>query len=410
MPKDKIAIVVSGLLIYLLSAGISYAAFSYFRPSADSSQNSPSSTGQGDQTTDGKFKLPVNKYAGLPKTEACPLNGALRSKPERENWEKRRPIGVMVENSTAGRPQSGISFADVVYEAVAEGGITRFLLVYLCQDSEYIGPVRSARTYYLDWISEYGNSPLYVHIGGANTAGPANSLGQISRYGWQSYNDIDGIAVGLPVFVLDVDRVAKDSATEHSKYTSTQRVWDFAASKRGLTGVEKDDKTGKELPWDEDFVKWTFKDDASLESRPGKFSAEFNFSSVQAGYLSDYAVLWQYDHDSNSYLRFNGSKEFKDINNNQQILAKNVVIMFQTFSIADDGYDEDGHGSHALYGTIGAGKAKFLIDGKMIDGTWSKRSRTARTVFRDASGNEVKFNRGQTWIEILPIGQQITLQ
>ena len=183
-------------------------------------------------------------------------------------WEKRRPLGVMIENSSAARPQSGLSSADVVYEAVAEGGITRFMAVFLCQDTDPIGPVRSARTYYLDWISEYGASPLYAHVGGANTPGPADALGQIERYGWGAYNDLNQFSVGFPTFWRDYDRLGANTATEHTVYTSTQKAWAFAAAKRQLTNVETDDRTGKTIPWDQNFVKWTFKDDAPVADRP----------------------------------------------------------------------------------------------------------------------------------------------
>src|SRR3990167_11294543 len=79
------------------------------------------------------------------KTEECPLNGQLYGKSSKSKWDKRRPLGIMVENSTEARPQSGLSSADIVYEAVAEGGITRFLAIYYCEDASYVGPVRLTR-------------------------------------------------------------------------------------------------------------------------------------------------------------------------------------------------------------------------------------------------------------------------
>ena len=93
----------------------------------------------------------------LPKTQPCPINGELYSKQQEAWWKKHRPLGVMIENSTDARPQSGISFADVTYEAMAEGGITRTLNMYYCQDAPEVGPVRSARTVFVNLISEYGD-------------------------------------------------------------------------------------------------------------------------------------------------------------------------------------------------------------------------------------------------------------
>lgn len=402
--KKKLPLIVAGLVVYLLSAGAVFAALSYFQPAL------PTASSKKSTSPSGKFQSPVDKYANLPRTEPCPLNGALYPKPQRDAWEKRRPLGVMIENSKPARPQSGVSFADVVYEAVAEGGITRFLTVFYCQDAEVVGPIRSARTYFLDWISEYGSSPLYAHQGGANQPGPADALGQITQFGWRGYNDLDQFGVGFPTYALDIDRLGRDTAIEHSMYTSTDKLWAFASSKRKLTNVEIDDVTGKELAWNKSFVGWSFKDDAPLASRPSSLAATFNFSGINASYLGDYSVSWQYDRDSNSFLRTNGGAPFTDLDTGQQILAKNVIIQFETMTIADDGYDEAGHGSHTLYGTTGTGKAKFLIDGKLVEGTWAKKGRLDRTRFFDAKGVELKLNRGQTWIETLPIGQTVTVQ
>lgn len=404
LDREKLVLFFLGLALYLLSAGLSYATFSFLRPGVTTQQT------QTNQGKTGKFTVPARKYAGLPQTEECPLDGAMYSKPERDLWEKRRPMGIMIENSKAARPQSGLSSADVIYEAVAEGGITRLLAVFYCQDTDIIGPVRSARTYYLDWISEYADWPLYTHVGGANQEGPADALGQISRYGWEAYNDLNQFSIGFPTFWRDYERLGPNTATEHTVYSATNKLWGFAATKRKLTNISLDDRTGKEVAWDTDFTKWLFKEDAVITNRPDKGSAEFSLSSIQSSYANDYTVRWQYDHDSNSYLRFNGGAEHRDLNTNQQLLTKNVVIMFTTLTVADDGYLEEEHGSHLLYGTKGTGRAKFLIDGKVIDGTWSKQTRISRTKFLDSNGAEIKFNRGQIWIEVLPIGQAVSVQ
>ncbi len=392
-----------GLALYLLSAGLSYAAFSFIRPGIPSLPG----VGPAAPVKTGKFTVPKSPYADLPKTETCPLNGAMYSKPEKDIWSVRRPLGVMIENSKAARPQSGLSFADVVYEAVAEGGIPRFMAVYYCQEVDIVGPVRSARTYYLDWISEYGNSPLYAHVGGANTPGPADALGQIERYGWGAYNDLNQFSVGFPTFWRDYDRLGPDTPTEHTVYTATKKLYDFAAKKRGLTNTETDDYTKKVIAWDKTFVPWTFKDDAGVSDRPAAFVAEFNLSNSTASYASDYSIKWQYDNVSNSYLRFNGGAPQQDKNTTQQLLAKNVILLFTTMGVADDGYSEEGHGAHTMYGTKGTGKIKILMDGKVVDGTWAKKTRVDRTRFYDAKGTELKLNRGQVWVEILPIGQVV---
>src|SRR3990170_5766168 len=117
--NKKFMVVVSFLGLYLLSAGVSMAVFSFLgkEPSFDSGLENGLAGSRG-------------KIASLPKTEQCPINGGMYSKVEREIWEGRRPITAMIENHADSRPASGLSKADIVYEAVAEGGITRFLAIF----------------------------------------------------------------------------------------------------------------------------------------------------------------------------------------------------------------------------------------------------------------------------------------
>lgn len=336
----------------------------------------------------------------LPKTESCPLNGAMYSQQQREWWEKHRPLGVMIENHPESRPQSGLSSADVLYEAVAEGGITRFLSVFYCQDAGIIGPVRSARTYFLDFISEYGQYPLYAHVGGAHcneetgtgcaNGAKADALGQIEEYGWGSYNDISEFSVGCPIFCRDESRNGKLVATEHTMYSSTKKLWDFAKEKRDLTNV---DKEGEQ--WDKEFVSYSFKDDAPLSSRPEKQSMHVEFwTSMDITFVD-----WQYDKATNTYKRSVGGAPHMDKNTNKQMATKNVVVLIMQESHANDGYEDN---AHLLYKNKGTGKAVVLQDGQRINGTWRKDSRTARTLLFDQDGKPIKFNKGLLWFQVLP--------
>ena len=117
-PKKKKLIfsLLGGLVLYLLATGISFAAFRYLGGPVVPGLLSPVSLEEARQRVD----------LSAPKTEACPLNGKMYTKGEKEIWEERRPLAIMIENHAEARPQSGLSRADIVYEAVAEGGITRF--------------------------------------------------------------------------------------------------------------------------------------------------------------------------------------------------------------------------------------------------------------------------------------------
>ena len=388
MNSSKLKIIIIGVILYAVSTFFSYFVFAQIAGSGLITSPIPEPKKEG-----GKLTFDDT----LPKTEECPLNGEMYSKQQRKWWEKHRPLGVMIENHQEARPQSGVSKSDVVYEVVAEGGITRFLTIFYCNDADFVGPVRSARTYFLDFISEYADYPLYAHVGGANTDGPANALGQIEDYGWQSYNDLNQFSVGFPTYWRDYERLGHPVATEHTMYSTTQKLWDLGAQRK-LTNVNKEG-----AKWDENFVQYAFKDSPSTSARPTSQTVSFNFWE---GY-GDYAVKWSYDSSSNSYLRFNGGQKHLDKTNGQQLSAKDVVVLFMRESRANDGYEGN---LHMLYGTKGTGKALIFMDGKQVIGTWSKKNRTARTIIKDDKGQDVKFTRGRIWFEILGTGSDVLVK
>jgi hypothetical protein len=390
MKKNKLTLIILAAAVYLISTGISFSLFA---------KEGISFSG-GDDNTPVQVGSTGNDYEALefdpsdPKTEECPLNGVKYSKKQREWWESHRPLGVMIENHQEARPQSGISFADVVYEAVAEGGITRFLSVFYCQDAGIIGPVRSARVYFLDYISEYGSFPLYAHVGGANTPGPANALGQIADMDWVGFNDINQFSVGFPTFKRDESRLGRQVATEHTMYSTTSKLWEVA-EERKLTEVDEDNN-----PWDEDFIKYTFKDDGAGAA------AQAIHVEHWTGYDS-YAVDWTYDKVTNTYKRANGGEIHQDRNTKKQITTKNLVLLFMNESNANDGYENN---LHLLYKTKGSGDAVIFMDGKRIEGEWEKASRDDRTIITDGSGKEIAFNRGKIWFHILPLEGVVEVQ
>jgi hypothetical protein len=317
------------------------------------------------------------------------------TKAEKQIWEKRRPLNVMIENHLDSRPQSGLGSADVVYEAVAEGGITRFMAVFYCGASAEevtIGPVRSARTYFMDFASEYGDYPLYAHVGGANKVGPANALGQIGDYGWLAKgNDMNQFSLGFPVFWRDYERVGHEVATEHTMYSTTEKLWEVA-TKRGLSNVDEDGNK-----WDANFSQWTFKDDEKNDNRGEVSKIEFSFWDNN----DDYAVAWDYNKEANQYLRSNAGQPHKDLDSDSQLQAKTVIVQYMKETGPIDEI------KHMLYGTTGTGKAVIFQDGKATEANWKKEKRQSRTKFTDKSGKEISLNRGPIWIEIIPIGSEV---
>lgn len=390
------------LVIFSLST---YTSFSYFSGGVKEGFLSPLFVGQAKKITNNGGIIDTLETDNEPKTEECPINGEMLSKTLKDKWEKRRPLGVMIENHLEARLQSGLSSADVVYEAVAEGGITRFLAIFYCHDASYVGPVRSARIYFMKFLEEYGLYPLYAHVGGANcdretgsgcaNGAKADALGMISKLGWALYNDLNQFAVPFPYYWRDYERL-KDVATEHTVYISTSKIWDYAKTKRALTNVDEES-----VSWDKTYTKWEFKNDEPLEKRGAVAKISFSFWS---NFENDYAVNWVYDKASNSYKRINGGKAHLDKNTNKQLTAKNVAVVLADEALANDDYP----GGHILYDILGTGDAYVFQDGKAIKTTWKKADDETKMRFYDETGNEISMVRGKIFIELLPTGNKVT--
>jgi hypothetical protein len=392
LSSKKFMLILSFLGLYLISSGASLAIFSYLK-----GEPAVESLGGGLEGTRSKIDL------SQPKTEECPINGGMFTKAEKEIWSDRRPITVMIENHADSRPQSGLSKADIVYEAVAEGGITRFLSVFYCgaaAEEVKVAPVRSARIYFIDWASEYGNNPIFMHVGGANnysgsgdTAKDVRALELLETIGWRvpKGNDFDTTYdAGFPIFWRNYERLDHEVATEHTMMASLDEAYKEAA-KRGFGA-----KDSKGVLWSKGFTSWKFVD-GEASSSPKASEISFGFWSNKP----DYDVVWKYDSANNNYLRFNGGAEHKDLETGAQLTAKNVVIIFTKERGPVD------NNKHMFYTTTGKGDALIFQNGEVVEGTWEKSDREDRTIFKDAKGKELSLVRGATWIEVLPVGNKV---
>ncbi|MCX6809511.1 MAG: DUF3048 domain-containing protein [Candidatus Berkelbacteria bacterium] len=275
----------------------------------------------------------------------------------------RHPLAVSVENHPEARPQSGLNKASIVYETMTEGGITRFLAVYGPNEATEIGPIRSARLYFMDWVKEY--DAFFAHAGGNEDA-----LANIDNY------QIKNLENNTGYFYRDYK--GKAVASEHTLYSSTSKLYDFAKSLKFDTSSSS-------------FEALKFKTDGPAEN-PGK-SAEINFSS------ESYKVNWSFDPNKNIYLRNLAGSPHKDRVTGEQITAKNIVIQTVQRTFQPTG----SYGSqNYVYQNVGSGPAYVLQDGKAIKGTWKKTNRDSRTKFYDESGVEIQFNPGPTWYEVIP--------
>jgi hypothetical protein len=278
-------------------------------------------------------------------------------------------IGVMIENLYPdARPQSGLSAAGVVYEALAEGGITRFLSIFQEPLPSSLGPVRSLRPYYLDWGLEYG-VPV-AHAGGSQPA-----LAEIAPLGLK---DINALVYDGSYFFRTSDRAAP-----HNLYTNDQLLSKLDTS-LGFAVAPT-------------FTPMPRKADTPPTAAPhGDIAINFSTAPYSVHYVFNLAV--------DAYMRFMGGVPHIDRNTGAQIQVKNIVVEFvpTTYGTQDDGKPETN------YALTGSGQALVFTDGTVTPATWTKPSDAAATQILSASGKQVSFNRGNTWYEIVPTGTTVT--
>ncbi len=322
----------------------------------------------------------IDSYSGalgdptIPKTEASPLNGLLFTKDEMAKLMLNRPVAVMTNNHVAARPQSGLSQADIVYEAMTEGGISRYMAIYWSVLPAKVGPIRSAREYYLEWLSEF--DALYIHDGCASTTDPrTNACGNIGTFGIKNIGTVGAWRVNDGI-----------RFPPHNEYSSAAYAVEYAKTK-GWDGFPSSIKA------------LNFKRDANFADRGNRTDVKIRLrTDLPNG--GAYDSEWLYDKTTNLYQhKIGGQADYDNENNHAPIRAKVVVVQEVTMQDANDGH------SRVIITTTGTGKAIILEDGKITDGTWKKTSRTDRTRYYDSQGNEINFNRGLLWITILPKDQ-----
>ncbi|MFH1547544.1 MAG: DUF3048 domain-containing protein [bacterium] len=310
-----------------------------------------------------------------PKSIESPINGELFTKSQWEKFSENHPIAVIIENHIAARNQSGYNSADVVFESLVEGGITRTMAIFWSNEVESLGPIRSARQYYIEWFMPY--DPYFMFIGYAE--GDPNNYDRRVDSGRSLYEyEIMGLNVGGSFWRV-TDKVAP-----HNAFSSTETLY----------------KIGENLGYDDiklsKIEPLAFKNDSPLEDRGTATIATLRFfERLSNGGLYD--VTWEYDRDTNKYYRYNGTTSYLDLNTGEQVYAKNVIIMRNEMVSTYD------FKAHIIITTIGEGDATLLRDGQVINCTWKKKDLNSRIHLYDGEGEEVELNRGIIWYESVPI-------
>ncbi|PJE75752.1 hypothetical protein COV04_03250 [Candidatus Uhrbacteria bacterium CG10_big_fil_rev_8_21_14_0_10_48_11] len=272
----------------------------------------------------------------------------------------RRPFAVMLDDFPSARPESGVSNADWVWETLVEGGVTRVMAVFQSADSATIGPVRSAREYFLPLASEL--NAIYVHSGGSPAA-----LQQLATT--KMLTNADEFANGS-AFYRRANLVAP-----HNLFTSIEKLTTLSLAKKWNTPAEVSARQ--------------FSDDVPAGGEAAK-TATIDFS------LPSYRVTWRWDDVHGRYLRFVGGVEATDRENANKVGAATVVVELTKVAPAP----RVNVPAAVSVSTVGEGDAWFFRNGKAFTGRWQKKSASSATAFLDANGQPFTFARGSVWVEV----------
>jgi hypothetical protein len=296
-----------------------------------------------------------------------------------------RPVtGVMVENSLDARPQSGLSQAGVVFEAVAEGGVTRFLALFQDQTPDNVGPIRSARPYYIQW--DMGFDAAYAHVGGSPDA-----LADISAWGVKDMNQFSN---GGSYHRINT------RAAPHNVYTGIATLNQLEAAK-GYTSTYNGFPRKADQPYKAPATTSTTKTKAT--SAPDTRTPVTSIDLALSGPV--YNPHYDYNAGTNSYARNEGGSSHTDANTNAQLSPKVVVAM--VVQKAQGALDSSG-AYYSDYTVVGSGPAYIFQDGVVTQGTWSKADMKSQVTFTDSGGQAIPLNRGQAWVTAVSATNQVT--
>jgi hypothetical protein len=280
-----------------------------------------------------------------------------------------RPVGIMFGNSRIERPQSGIDGADIVYEILAEGGITRLFGIFMAETRDKIGPVRSARHYNLDFLMAHNG--IFIYFGGSDRL-----WAEIPKY---NINGINGITDGY-AFWRALDRKAPYNA-----YTSTMRIINRSEMLNYWKKVE--------IP-----QKYEFYKEKTIPTGNNVKKLEITYP------ISNYKVNWLYNSEDAKYYRSINNQPHKDKETEEHLKGDNIIVVFvKSWPIPND---KEGRIDME---TVGSGKGHLFTGGTEVEINWSKSARDKGMIFTYKDGSVMKLNPGKTWIQVVPLNGTVTL-
>lgn len=286
----------------------------------------------------------------------------------------RRPVAVVINNLRKALPQSGIAQADLYYEVLAEGDITRIVAIFKEFDSQKIGPVRSTRDYFLDFALD--NDAVFVHHGG--------SPGGYSFISSNRINNIDGMRDGQ-AYWRDPVRVAIQGMYEHSSYTNAEKIMEEI----GRKGYRTELKEGYQL--------FDFYDEVSY---PGGGTLT---NKVTVPFSNSQCPVFVYDYKNNVFKRSQADGSHIDEETGEQLEVTNVIVQQASMKIVDS----EGRRQVKL---VADGKGYLITGGQYSAISWKKESHESPTEYFDESGNKLKLNKGKTWICVLQDNAEVIFE
>ena len=283
-----------------------------------------------------------------------------------------RPFAVMIDNHSDAWPQAGLNQAYMVYEIIVEGGETRLMALFKGVDLDKIGPVRSARHYFIDYAME--NDAIYVHFGQSPQA-----QSDIKKF---SINDINGIAEDGTTFWR-----VKDKYAPHNAVTSTEKLLESAKSKNYRTTST------------EESVLNYVTDEVNLEDGQVADTVTIPHSDLQT-------VTYEYDKENKVYVRYARGEEQTDWDTDEPVTTKNIIITFcNNYTLSDS----ENKGRQGLR-NIGTFDGYYITNGRAIQIQCIKNARDEKTIYQDMNGKEIQVNDGNTFVNICPTSADVEIE
>lgn len=292
-----------------------------------------------------------------------------------------RPIAFMIDNNTNAQPQASINKAYVVYEIIVEGNETRLMAVFKGAEADSVGPIRSARHYFLDYAME--NDVIYAHLGMSPQAE--------SDFDKFNIDHINGQVYDTGKARTDSSRYwrVKHKKAPHNAYTNIESILSIAKEKKFRTLSTKKS------------VLNYVANEVNLDTENTIVATK-----VTIPYSSSHKVQYIYDEESGRYTRWSKGKKMSDETTNEDITTKNIIVTFAENYTLDDGENK---GRQDVV-TVGELDGYYITNGKAIKIKCIKNSRKEQTVYKDLNGKEIEVNDGNTFINVCPINANVTIE